>query len=193
MRFRNFGKVLSPGLILAAIFLFSVEASATPTGTLRMDSGVQFVTVGLTFIDWAPTGPPSGAFVVGGLTNLTSALGPVTVGSAGPILDFNALTPLPLVNFMTFAAVPGLGFDLTGIGPGTANTNCAALLNGQSCSIFIGSPIILTLNGSSTSVSLNAFGTAHDGTLPNSTWTGNFTTQIAGRTPAQIQADFGCT
>jgi hypothetical protein len=92
---------------------------------------------------------------------------------------------------MTFAAVPGLAFDLAAIGPGSANTNCGGLGIGESCSIFAGSPFILTFTGTGTAVALSASGVARDGTIP-ANWSGAFTTQIAGQTPANIQALFGC-
>src|SRR5678815_740294 len=184
-------QLLSSVLIVCAVCLvFSSTASATVVGVLHIDSGVGSATVGLNFIDWLPpAGPPNGAFVVGGSTNLTSALGSVPIGSVGSLADLNA----PAINnFMTFASVPGLAFDLTFVGAGSANTNCAAATNvGDSCSIFVGSPVILTRTAVGTSVALAFGGIARDGTAP-ANWTGTFTTQLTGKTPAQIQAAFGC-
>lgn len=185
-------QLLSSALIVCAVCLvFSSTASATVVGVLHIDSGAGSATVGLNFIDWLPpAGPPNGAFVVGGNTNLTSALGSVPIGSVGSLADLNA--PPTINNFMTFASVPGLAFDLTFIGAGSANTNCAAATGiGDSCSIFVGSPVILTRTATGTSVALALGGIARDGTSP-APWTGNFTTQITGRTPGQIQAAFGC-
>jgi len=184
-------QLLSSVLIVCAVCLvFSSTASATVVGVLHIDSGVGSATVGLNFIDWLPpAGPPNGAFVVGGSTNLTSALGSVPIGSVGSLADLNA----PAINnFMTFASVPGLAFDLTFVGAGSANTNCAAATNvGDSCSIFVGSPVILTRTAVGTSVALTFGGVARDGTTP-APWTGTFTTQLTGKTPAAIQAAFGC-
>ena len=150
------------------------------------------MTVGINFIDWSPpVGGTNGSFVVGGGTTLTSASGTPAVGSTGFIVDLNPGNPLPVSNFMTFASVPGLAFDLSTVGPGSANTNCAGLAVGRSCSIFAGSPIILIFTGNGTAVVLSAAGIARDGTT-NSNWAGNFTTQITGTTPQGIQSLFGC-
>ena len=178
--------------ILATVVFFASTASATPIGLVRFDSGAGGVTVGINFVDWTPpVGGSGGTFVVGGGTTLTSALGSPAVGTTGTFLDLSAGTVFPLANFMTFAAVPGLAFDLGFVGPGSANTNCAGLGIGQSCSIFVGSPIILTATSTGTSVALSAGGIARDGTTP-SNWQGNFTTQVAGMSPSQIQNLFGC-
>jgi hypothetical protein len=185
-------QLLSSAVIVCAVCLmFSSTASATVIGVLHIDSGVGSATVGLNFIDWLnPPGPPNGAFVVGGNTNLTSAVGGPALGSTGFLLDLT--TPPPIVNFMTFTSVPGLAFDLNFIGAGSSNTNCAAATNvGDSCSIFVGSPVILTRTAVGTSVALAFGGIARDGTAP-ANWTGTFTTQLTGKTPAQIQAAFGC-
>ena len=194
MRCRNLRQQLVALLVvLGALVIFSADASAIPLGLLRMDSGAGFVTVGINFIDWSPpTGGPNGSFVVGGGTTLTSASGTPAVGSTGFIVDLTPLNPPPVSNFMTFAANPGLAFDLLAVGPGSANTNCAGLPVGGSCSIFAGSPIILTFTGTGTAVALSASGIARDGTT-NSNWIGNFTTQITGSSPQAIQALFGCT
>ena len=178
--------------VLVSLFVFASTASATPVGLVRFDSGAGGVTVGINFVDWTPpVGGPNGPFVVGTGTTLTSAVGSPAVGSTGTFLDLTAATVLPLANFMTFTAVPGLAFDLGFVGPGSANSNCAGLSVGQSCSIFAGSPVILTFTNTGTSVALSVGGIARDGTTP-SNWMGNFTTQVAGMSPAQIQALFGC-
>jgi hypothetical protein len=103
-------------------------------------------------------------------------------------------TPPPIANFLTFQApaLAALVFDLTFIGVGSSNTNCGAATNvGDSCSIFVGSPVILTRTATGTSVALAMGGIARDGTNP-APWTGNFTTQLTGRTPGSVQTAFGC-
>ena len=196
MRCRNLKQHLVALLIvLGALVMFSADASAVPLGLLRIDSGTGLVTVGINFIDWSPPVSPCGAtngsFVVGGGTTLTSAAGTPTVGSTGLIVDLNPGNPLPVSNFMTFASAPGLAFDLLAVGPGSANTNCAGLPVGGSCSIFAGSPVLLISTGTGTAVALSATGIARDGTT-NSNWAGNFTTQITGSSPQSIQSLFGC-
>jgi PEP-CTERM motif len=193
MRCRNLRQQLVALLVvLGALVIFSADASAIPLGLLRIDSGAGLVTAGINFIDWSPpVGGTNGSFVVGGGTTLTSAAGTPTVGSTGFLVDLNAGNPLPVSNFMTFSSAPGLAFDLLAVGPGSANTNCAGLAVGGSCSIFVGSPILLISTGTGTVVALSATGIARDGTT-NSNWAGNFTTQITGSSPQSIQTLFGC-
>ncbi|HYT76995.1 MAG TPA: PEP-CTERM sorting domain-containing protein [Vicinamibacterales bacterium] len=172
----------------------AAPAQADVIGTLNLDGGTQDVTVGLTFIDWGPAGPPSGTFDVSAFTNVTyGGGGTINTGDPGVILDLNAAMSFPINNFMTFPLDPLVDYSLSGIGPGSANTNCAGVtLIGQSCSPFIGSPFILTLSSTGTSVTLAAFGFAFD-TFSVSTWTGSFTTHLVDVTPLEIQTFFGCT
>src|SRR5437867_68706 len=146
----NLKRILCGGLLTLAM---AAPASADVIGLLRTDSGSGIVTVTLTSVDWVPN-----TFIVGNPIPpgpaLTSSVGSPAVGSTGNILDFSAITPLPLLNFMTFPALPGLAFDLAAIGPGSANTNCSGLAVGQSCSPYVGSPFVLTNLGTSTGVSL---------------------------------------
>ena len=88
-------------------------------------------------------------------------------------------TILPVASFLTFAAHPSLVYSLAALGPGSAVTNCAlANSNGLSCSVFAGSPIILTYNNGGTSVSLAVSGKASDtgtgGLAAGSTYIGSF-------------------
>jgi len=192
MTFPRLRSAVSLLAIVATVVFFASTASATPLGAIRFDGGTGGVTVGINFIDWTPPADgTTGTFVVSSGTTLTSALGTPAVGSTGTLLDLTGGTVLPLANFMTFATIPGLSFDLGFVGPGSANTNCGGLGIGGSCSIFLGSPVILTATGTGTSVALSVGGTARDGTTP-SNWTGNFTTQITGTSPGQIQSLFGC-
>ena len=184
--------VLGLFVLIGSVCLFSTTASATTVGLLRVDSGGGGVTVGLNSIDWVPpTGGGTGTFVIGTGTTLTSALGGPVAGSTGTLLDLSGGTVLPLANFMTFTTVPGLAFDLGFVGPGSSNTNCAGLAIGGSCSVFVGSPFILTLTPTGTAVVFAVGGIARDGTTP-SNWSGNFTTSISNQTPLQIQEAFGC-
>src|SRR5215475_1821546 len=122
--------------VLIGVGLFAGEASATTMGTLEI-TGVGPVVVGINSVDWTPpVGPPNGSFNVIAGTTLTSAAGNPAVGSTGLLLDLSGSTVLPLANFITFSTVPGLGFDLSSIGPGSSNTACAGLAAGASCSIF---------------------------------------------------------
>lgn len=176
----NCKRILCGGLLTLAM---AAPARADVIGLLRTDSSAGIVQVTLTTIDWQPN-----TFIVGGGTTLSSSVGSPAVGSTGAILDFNAATPLPLLDFMTFPALPGLALDLTFVGPGVG-TDCTQVV----CSPYVGSPFILTKVGTSTAVSLAVGGFATDTSINTSIWSGAFTTQLAGMTPAQVQAFFGCT
>jgi PEP-CTERM motif-containing protein len=176
--------------VALAIALFAPRVSAAPVGTL--DVGICAgggVTVNATTIDWLlPVGGGNGCTVTGTTTFVTYVGGgPLLPGTFGTIKDLPG-SGLPLSQFMTFAGNPLLNYTLDGIGPGVANTACAALAIGQSCSVFAGSPFILTyLGGTNTTVSLSAFGRVFDA-AGFSLWSGAFTSQFANLTPAQIQS-----
>jgi hypothetical protein len=180
--------ILCGGLLTLAL---AAPVSASPVGQLTIDSGSQAVTVSLTTIDWNPLGGGTGTFVVGGATTLTYDPGGVVVaGDPGIIKD---LPPVPTTNFLLFPLDPTLVFDLSTIGPGSLNTDCASVDTvGESCSPYIGSPFVLSFIGPGvTGVALNATGTAHDA-LGSSTWIGGFTAQFVGMSALQIQQTFGC-
>jgi len=184
----------------AAIALFCVLAlcgftptasAATISGTLNLTNCLGgAVTVSATTIDWMPTVTSNdGCVQTGSGTNVTSSVG--TLGpndTSGVIQDLVAPTTFPVANFIVFTDLPGLHFDLTSLGPGTSNTNCAGLTIGESCSTSATSPFLLTRSASGTSVTLAAFGTAGDTSGALSNWVGSFTTQL-NLTPAAIQAE----
>src|SRR5262249_53799081 len=78
--------------------------------------------------------------------------------------------------FMTFLGTP-LDYVLTSLGPGVANTTCTGLAVGGTCSIFAGSPFILTNLGSGTGISVTAKGTVSDGSGNSAPWESTFTSQ----------------
>jgi hypothetical protein len=187
-------KKLMFGAAMAALSVFTVSgplANATPTGHLDINNCIGGgVTVTATVIDWIPpTDAGNGCIDTGVGTNVSYSTGTLTAGAAGTILDLNAATTvLPLANFMTFATAPGLSFSLSALGPGAASTTCVGLAVNQSCSVFAGSPFVLTATSNGgTAVRLDATGRAIDST-GSSIWSGSFTTQISNMTPAQIQA-----
>jgi hypothetical protein len=173
-------------LLCFATFVLAPTASATPIGHLdTANCAGGGVVVTATTIDWTlPVGPPNGCIQTGQGTNITFSGGSLGPGATGSILDLSMGQSFPIANFMTF---PGLSFTLAALGPGPSNTNCAGLSLFQSCAAFSGSPFSLQLVPSGTAVSLSANGTVSD-TTGTSTWSGAFTTQIAGMTPAQIQS-----
>ncbi len=173
---------------IASFLLMTVPIQATPIGSLSLancSGGGVIVTA--TTIDWTlPVGGGNGCIQTGVGTNVTyglgSTLGP---GVTGSILDLTGSFP---INFITFLSAPGLHFDLLQLGPSTINTNCAALMIGESCSAVAGSPFLLTKNSATdTTVTLRASGSAGDLISSNSIWSGAFTTQVP-MTPAEIQA-----
>lgn len=182
-------------IALAVVSLvFMVGASATIIGDLKTGTG-STATVSLTNITWNPdpsanpAGPPWNAQVSNG-TSLTFAGCPSGVlGTAGCLdaapfgptegVQFTNLSmanaPPPPLPFITFAGNgvthATLVYTLTQLGPGSSNTNCAGLTIGQSCSVFAGSPIILTDEPTGTNISLSVMGTASDG-AGSSNWLG---------------------
>lgn len=187
-------------------------ASATITGDLKTGSGGT-VTVTLTSLTFntdtssTPAGPPWNAEVASG-TDITFAGCPSGVLGTAGCLDaapntpneaiqvfspLTATTPLPIANFLTFAGNgtthANLVYSLTGLGPGSSNTNCQGLAIGQSCSVFAGAPLILTATASGTEANLSVMGVANDGTgaVP---YVGEFQSPISGMTPGQLQLFF---
>ncbi len=183
-------------MLTACVLLLVPAASATVIGRGVISSGNQQVTVSLTSIDWGPAGGTTGTFVVAndpgdGTDNLTYDSGTeVPDGTIGNIMDLSIPGPPVTLNFLAFPTIPNLTFDLFGFFPGSANTSCAGLAIGQSCSIAPGSPFVLTRSGGGTSVTLAGFGTATDGSPILSNWTGTFTTQLSNVTPETIQTNF---
>jgi hypothetical protein len=173
--------------VLAGIAIcgFAGNAMATPMGTLNTANCIGGgVDVTATTITWLPAaGSGTGCIDTGLGTSLVYNGGTLGAGIGGTIKNLTAGGGV-VDMFMTFTGTP-LDFVLDGLGPGST-TACTSSSTG-SCSIA-GSPFILTNLGSNTGVSLSAFGTASDGTTPTSTWSGAFTTQIAGQTLAQVLA-----
>jgi hypothetical protein len=190
---------------VAALFLVTA-ASASVIGNLDIGTG-GMITVTLTSATFSPDpsstppGPPWDAEVAVG-TSLTFTGGPLATTEGVDISS--PLTPGSVGenDFLTFAAHPNLVYSLTGIGPGSSDTNCAAVTTiGQSCSVFAGSPIVLTLTGNGTSASFSVAGKTSDtgtaGLASGSNYNGTFSEPLvkplpngAAPTPANIQAYF---
>jgi hypothetical protein len=185
------------------IFLLALAgtASANPVGVLGLgsDGGVNATLVSFFFLPdptSVPPGPPWDA-AVNNTTTLIFAGGPLNIAEGVAINNntpFTAGTPLPIDHFFRFAAHPNLDFELTGVAPSGASTNCAlAVSNGQTCSLLINgieSPMVLEANGAGgTNASITFFGLASDtGSIgPGaSTWAGSFSPTVANLTPLQI-------
>jgi len=175
-------------------FLFSVtNASAAVIGHLDIANcagggvTVQGLLIDFTLPVNTVGSPGTGCIQTGVNTNVSYSAGTLTPGTTGTILDLVAGGGT-VVDFMTFVGHPDLHFDLTSIGPGTGNANCAAATAiGASCSPTTTSPFVFTTTASGTAVSLAAFGIARDTTLPTTPFAGAFTTQITNQTPLQLQ------
>jgi hypothetical protein len=205
---KNFMRlILAPvALVAGGSFLASI-ASATVVGTLGTGTAGT-VTVNLTsaFFNTDPDAVGGGNSDVTSGTTLGFAgcpfTGSPTAGSAGclPVsggitinnADLTSITPsvTNANNFLTFAADPNLVFSINyPPGPGAANTNCAlANAPGMSCSVFPGSPIVLTFLSSQESVvSLPVTGFASDtgvaGLATGSAYTGGFTEFLTQNLP----------
>ena len=184
-------KSLVCGAVLSVAI--AAPAQAAPVGIFTISDVASGVTVGLTFIDWEPAGGGTGTFEVGGGTTLTSDAGDLQAGDIGTVKDLDAGTSLPLDDFFTFAAYPGLTFTLTSLGPGAENSDCSTVdSNGESCSPFEGSVFVLTYLNGNTFVSLAGEGTATDGN-GLSFWEGGWSTQLSTMSPLEVQQFFGCT
>jgi FG-GAP-like repeat len=153
-----------------------------------------------------PPGPPWNVEVAGG-TNLMFLGCPSGVLGAAGCLDSGAFSPAegieiatvnlggtPPTNFLQFAgngiSHASIVYSLTTAGPGSGNTDCAALANiGDSCSIFAGSSILLTRSGNGTTLTFPVSGQVTDGSIATP-WRGAFVGSVAGKTPLQIQLFF---
>jgi hypothetical protein len=186
---------LAPVAVLAGGLFLVSNASASIMGTLNTGSSGT-VTVNLTSVLFNP----DSAAVGGGNSDVASSTALSFVGCASGVLGspgclslqegITVNSPVSAAsigenNFLTFAAHPLLDYSLLSIGPGSANTNCAAAnSNGASCSVFAGSPIILTFENGGTSVSLSVSGKASDagigGLAAGSNFVGSFTDPLNG-------------
>jgi hypothetical protein len=177
--------------MLAGIALlgFSGTAMATAIGPLNVaNCSGGGVTVTATTITWSPVGTVGGTGCIDtGLgTNVTYSGGTLGAGVAGNIKNLTAGGGVT-DQFMTFTGST-LDFVLTSLGPGSGNTNCSGLAIGASCSVFAGSPFLLTnLGGGNTAVGLAANGSVTDGGV-TTFWKGAFTTQL-NLDAATIQTD----
>jgi hypothetical protein len=206
---------LKLGVLAAMAFgVFVSAASASVVGGLLTGSAGS-ITVSLTGIVWNtdaganPFGPPWNGEVVNGTSVTFAGCGGV-LGTPGCLdvapdapneaIEINgnvaltAGTVLPEPGFLLFSgngtthAV--INYTLTQVLAGPNNTDCAGLAQFASCAIFLGSPLVLTLEGPFAVMSLNLAGTVSDGDGTTATWNGGFSATLAPQTPAEIQAFF---
>jgi hypothetical protein len=178
----SFFRVLATVGLCFGLCLLIQTASAGVQGTLLTGSSgtVTATTLNITFSnDAAAMGgsnflcPPLSATCdsdVAAGTTLSFAGCSGVLGSAGCLsiqegVDVNSpISPASIgeSNFLTFANNANLVYSLMGIFTGT-NTNCLALTVGNSCYIYPGAALQLTLEpGGTTRVSITLFGNASD-------------------------------
>jgi hypothetical protein len=197
--------------ILAMMAMLVPAASASVVGTLATGSGGSII-VSLTFVRFSsdpssnPAGPPWNAEVSNATSLMFAGCPSGTLGLAGCLdaapnspneaveinqnTDLTASTVLPENNFLTFAGNgtthATIDYTLTQVLAGSSNTNCAGLAQFESCSVFVGSPIVLTLEGTGTTATLNLAGTVTDGVGPIANWAGKFSATFPNQTPEQL-------
>lgn len=186
--------------LLVTVLCLGGSAIAAPIGTLGIgSSGVVNATLtsilftpDLGFVGACPGTTCNGDVNTG--TTLTFAGGPLTPNEGILINGGLPLGTPPPANatffnpFLQFALHPNLTYTLLGVNPGSPNTNCVGLGNGQSCSILENgtpSPVLLTANGPNTVVSISLFGVASDGS-GTSNWVGGFSATLPNTTPLDI-------
>jgi len=195
MTFRNLRLALAPVAVLSGGLLMVSNASASVINTLLTGStGTVTVSLNSLIFNNDPAALPSGTCTttlakgcnsdVATSTSLSFIGGPLTTGE-GIYVNNNDLTlTAPSASdanqFLTFASHPNLVFSMVWPpGPGSPNTNCAtANSNGLSCSVFAGSPIVLTFLNGHTSASVGVVGKASDtgvaGLAGGSNYSGGF-------------------
>ncbi len=216
--FRN----LLPALGLSCAFLLSMStASASVSGTLATGStGTVTATIGAVIFNNDPAALGGSNFACPALsaacdsdvatsTTLAFAGCSGVLGTAGCLsqaegIDVNSPITAGSIgenSFLTFSNNGNLIFSLTGIST-FANSTCVGLLVTQSCVVFPGSPLLLTLEPNNhTQVSLFVSGKVSDtgagGLATGSIYSGGFTQLLTGNlpdgslpTPADIQNYF---
>jgi hypothetical protein len=206
------------GIAIVGGLLCVSDASATVINTLLTGS-TGTVTASLTSLIFNndPAALPSGTCTttlgkgcnsnVAAGTSLSFVGGPLVTGEGIYVNNNDLISSPPSAadanSFLTFASHPNLVFSVAfPPGPGSANTNCAtASSNGLSCSVFAGSPVILTYANGDTFIAFSVHGQVSDtgvaGLATGSSYTGGFSqffTSLlpngAAPTPLNIQLYF---
>jgi len=206
------------GIAIVGGLLCVSDASATVINTLLTGS-TGTVTASLTSLIFNndPAALPSGTCTttlgkgcnsnVAAGTSLSFVGGPLVTGEGIYVNNNDLISSPPSAadanTFLTFASHPNLVFSVAfPPGPGSANTNCAtASSNGLSCSVFAGSPVILTYANGDTFIAFSVHGQVSDtgvaGLATGSSYTGGFSqffTSLlpngAAPTPLNIQLYF---
>jgi hypothetical protein len=204
MSFRNWSSTrkLALPITVVASLLFVSNASATVSDTLLTGStGTATFSLNSLIFNNDPA-PGAGCTTTLGKgcnsdvstsTSLAFTGGPLTTGEGVYVnnndLALTAPSAADANTFLTFASHPNLVFSISWPpGPGSPNTNClTANSNGLSCSVFAGSPEVLTFVNGHTSMSFGVVGKASDvgvaGLAGGSNYTGGFSQTFTGLLP----------
>jgi hypothetical protein len=177
---------LAFSFLIVNLGILTTQAFANPVGILNLaNCSGQGVTVTSTTVVFAGNCIQTGAG-----TSVTTSFGLLLPGVTGTIANL-PVTP-PSNPFMTFpVGVNTLSFFLAGVGPGVINTICPGSLNPNdpACSVFAGSPFILTPGAGGTTVRFDAHGVVSDASGP-SNWNGSFSANFANQTPLDVRNAF---
>ena len=191
MKIRYALKLGALSLAVLAWATFAPSASASVIGHLTFaNCGGGGVVVTLATIDFElPPLGGNGCIMTGlGTTvTFTGGTGVITTNEAGTVNDLGF--PPPLSGNTGFISFPGVTFDLLAIGAGVANTACTNTFDpaAPACSVFAGSPFVLTSGRSSTTIAFYVSGVTNDASSVHNPWTGTFSTQLDSITPFDVQ------
>jgi hypothetical protein len=179
------------GLAVLALATLPPSASASTIGHLTFANcggGGVVVTISTIDFELPPLGG-NGCIMTGlGTTvTFTGGTGVITTNEAGTVNDLGF--PPPLSGNTGFISFPGVTFDLLAIGAGVANTACTNTFDpaAPACSVFAGSPFVLTSGRSSTTIAFYVSGVTNDASSVHNPWTGTFSTQLDSITPFDVQ------
>lgn len=193
MTIRNLRLAFTSVALIAACLLLASNASADVINTLLTgSSGNMTVSLNSVIFNNDPAAIGGGNSDVANGTNLAflgcsgvlgsvgclSAQEGITINNAD--LTLSAPSSANANTFLTFAAHPNLVYSINWPpGPGSADADCAtAYSNGLSCSLFAGSPLVLTYDNGDTFMGLAVNGKASDtgvgGLATGSPYTGGF-------------------
>lgn len=188
--------LLYVSMAVFGLILLVSSAQATIIGSLAVGSSGD-VTATLTTLKFDPgavTAATSLAFSgCGGVLGSAGCL----AGGEGVIINndvpFGPAMPPSFDHFLKFSGSgvthQDLDFDLTTVFPGSPNANCASISLFQSCSVYVGSPVVLTEFASGTVASLALGGLATDGTS-TAKWLGSLSSTFPGISALGVQQFF---
>jgi len=194
--------------VAAVVFLSCLPAASAQTqGVLDLSGcGGGGIQVTLSVVNFVANSLDAnhGCAITGAATNLTTGLGKVAGNVTGDILNLNVTncafftTPGCVVpDFIHFASLTNLHFDLSLIGPGPASSGCTNSFDPDhpNCGVFTAaqanlahdSPFVLIATTTGTSASLPLFGQVREGTTITGSFIGTLTTQEVGTSTAAFQ------